>query len=121
MNSSCGNAPKKEFLRDVNIAFAEGNVAFIKASVADDIIWNMIGDKCIKGKSEFSAVLHDMKATKTEELIINSIITHGKEGAVNGEMLLENGEKFAFCDVYEFSSAKRDSLKKITSYVIEIE
>ncbi|MBT28564.1 MAG: DNA-binding protein [Thalassobius sp.] len=117
---NCGNSPKSTFLQELNIAFAEGNVAFISSSVTEDIVWNMIGDKMIQGKEDFVNALERMKATKTQELILKSIITHGKEGAANGEMILENGEKYAFCDVYEFSNAKGSVIKTITSYVIEV-
>ena len=32
------NSPKREFLKDWNIAFAEGNSTFILDSVSDDVI-----------------------------------------------------------------------------------
>ncbi|UZR94595.1 nuclear transport factor 2 family protein [Chondrinema litorale] len=120
MDADCGNSPKVAFLKTLNIAFAEGNVALISDSVTENIVWNMIGDKSIEGKPDFVKTLEAMKATKTKELVLKSIVTHGKEGATNGEMILENGEKYAFCDVYEFSNAKGSAIKTITSYVIEI-
>ena len=114
---NCGNSPKSTFLQELNIAFAEGNVAFISSSVTEDIVWNMIGDKMIQGKEDFVNALERMKATKTQELILKSIITHGKEAAVYGEMLMKNGQHFVFADIYTFKSAKGDKVKSIVSFV----
>ncbi|MBN2501301.1 MAG: hypothetical protein JXB38_11030 [Anaerolineales bacterium] len=34
--ADCGNSPKKRFLKDFNIALAEGNQPFLLESVTDD-------------------------------------------------------------------------------------
>ncbi|MCX7749296.1 MAG: hypothetical protein N2645_20750 [Clostridia bacterium] len=75
VGADCGNSPKKLFLKQFNIAFAEGNAAFIIESVSDDITWNIIGDKLIKGKNDFAQALDNMKKDKIDKLVINSIIT----------------------------------------------
>jgi hypothetical protein len=61
-----------------------------------------------------------MSGTKTRELTINEIITHGKSAAVCGEVSVKDGRTFSFADFYLFSGAKADLIKSITSYVIEI-
>ncbi len=120
VSSDCGNAPKKEFLKEINIAFAKGNSDFLTESVTDKIVWNIIGDKKIEGKERFSDELEKIKTKKTSELTLDRILTHGKEGAVCGIMKMQNGKKFAFSDFYEFSGAKGAKIKSITSYVIKI-
>ncbi|WP_424493263.1 nuclear transport factor 2 family protein [Salinimicrobium sp. GXAS 041] len=110
-----------EFLKEFNIAFAKGNVEFITASVTDDIVWNIMGDRKIEGKERFTEELEKMKAIKASELRLDRILTHGKEGALNGIMTMQNGEKYAFSDFYSFSGAKGTKVKSITSYVILIE
>ena len=120
VNIDCGNAPKKEFIKQINIAFAKGDSAFLIDNVEDAFVWIMIGDKKIKGKENFATELEKMKDTKVSELTIDQILTHGKEGAANGAMKMQNGKQFAFSDFYEFSSAKGAKLKSITAYVIEI-
>lgn len=117
---NCGNSPKMEFLKDFNIAFVKGNVEFIVESVTDDVIWNIIGDKKIDGKKAFAEKLEKMKSEKTTELRIDQILSHGKEGATNGIMKMQNGKKYAFSDFYKFKGAKGAKIKSITSYVIEI-
>tara|TARA_R110002096_G_scaffold134785_4_gene286073 strand:+ start:420 stop:809 length:390 start_codon:yes stop_codon:yes gene_type:complete len=116
----CGNSPKMEFLKQFNIAFAESNTSFLLESVVDDITWNILGDRLINGKTEFSAELDRMKSEAPTELIIEKIITHGKLGAVNGIMKMPNEKSYAFSDIYEFSTAKGSKIATITSYVIAV-
>jgi hypothetical protein len=116
----CGNSPKREFLKEINIAFVKGYSDFLTKSVTDQIIWNIIGDRKIEGKEKFTEELEKMKAEKASELILDRILTHGKEGAVSGTMKMQNGKEYAFSDFYEFSGAKGAKVKSITSYVIRI-
>ncbi|MBJ7879838.1 hypothetical protein [Gelidibacter salicanalis] len=45
----CGNLPKREFIKQFNIAFAMGNSDFIIDHVSEDIVWIIHGDKRIEG------------------------------------------------------------------------
>ncbi|MCH7415860.1 nuclear transport factor 2 family protein [Belliella sp. R4-6] len=117
---NCGNSPKMTFLKEFNIAFAKGNLEFIIENVTDEIVWNIIGDRKIEGKKKFTEELGKMKSKKATELIIEQILSHGKEGAANGIMKMQNGKKYAFSDFYVFKNTKSTDLKSITSYVIEL-
>jgi len=117
---NCGNSPKMTFLKEFNIAFAKGNLEFLIENVTDEIVWNIIGDRKIEGKKKFTEELGKMKSEKATELIIEQILSHGKEGASNGIMKMQNGKKYAFSDFYVFKNTKSTNLKSITSYVIEI-
>ncbi len=117
---NCGNSPKMEFLKEFNIAFAKGNFKFLIESVTNDINWKIIGDKKIEGKEKFTEELEKMKSKKVLELILDQILTHGKEGAANGTMKMHNGRKYPFSDFYVFNGAKGAKIKCITSYIIEI-
>jgi hypothetical protein len=119
-NSNCGNSPKMEFLKEFNNAFAKGNVEFLIKNVTDEIIWNIIGDKKIEGKENFERELNKMKEKKATELILDQILSHGKVGAANGIIIMENGKKHAFSDFYLFKGAKGLKIESITSYVIGI-
>ena len=106
-------------LRDLNIAFAHSDVEAILDHLTDDIRWQIIGEADLRGKEAVRAALKAMKDTATSGLIINSIITHGPEGAVNGVITTEQGGSFSFCDVYRFASASGKKFKSMTSYVID--
>ena len=118
---NCGNSPKMEFLKDFNIAFAKGNIEFIVDSVTDDIVWNIIGDKKIEGKEKLTVELEKMKPEKVSEIVLEQILSHGKEGAASGIMKMQDGKKYAFSDLYVFQGAKGTKIKSMNSYVIEIQ
>ncbi len=120
VHTSCKNSPKREFLKEWTIAFAEGNSSFVLDGISDGVTWNIVGDKRIEGKEAFGQALEEMGANEVAELALHKIVTHGKEGAVNGTMVMENGKRYAFCDVYEFTNARGTTIKSIESYVIEI-
>ena len=116
----CGNAPKKEFIRDFNIAFAENNLEKILDCMADDIVWVMVGKKIMNGKEEAKAFLETMGDEKAEELILDTIVTHGDEAAADGIIKLPK-IAVAFCDVYKFTGHDKNAkIKQLTSYGIEL-
>ncbi len=71
VNTDCGNAPKKDFLKEINIAFAKRNSDFLTERVTDNIVWNIMGEKNIKGKEEFVEKLKKLKIEKATELILD--------------------------------------------------
>lgn len=118
---NCGNSPKKELLRDINISFAKSEIDFCLGWMRDDIIWDIIGEEQIQGKSEFEKTWKRRIDRSVEELQIHNIITHGNTGSVNGNIILSDSTNVAFCDVYHFAGfGKTAKIKKITSYIIKI-
>lgn len=118
--SDCGNAPKKEFIKDFNVAYASGKVDFILDNVSDNIEWTIVGDIKLMGKENVELKLNEMANFKASELIIETILTHGKEAAATGVLNMENGKSYAFSDFYTFSSAKGNKVKSMVSFTIEI-
>ena len=119
IQADCGNSPRKEFLKDLNVAFAKGNADCIVAHASDDIIWTIYGDKKIEGKEAFSKEVHMMKQYTADEMTLHSVITHGREAAANGEMRMGD-HTYVFCDVYSFTSTTSTVLKEMKSYVIKL-
>ena len=118
--NDCGNAPKRQLLRDLNIAFARSDVDAILAYFTEDIIWRIVGEREIRGEAAVRQELESMQGVVTRELVIHSIITHGREGAINGEVITQNGEHYAFCDICQFSSAAGKGIKSMKSYTVTI-
>ncbi len=119
-NPNCKNSPKMELIKKFNIAYAKSDIEFIIGSVTDDIVWDIVGESKIEGKAKFTEELKNMQVCKINELTLDQILSHGKEGAVNGVMKLENGKTYAFADFYRFSGAKDTKIQSLTSYVIEL-
>lgn len=119
VEENCGNAPKKEFLRDSKIAFAKENLEYVVDQVTDDITWHIVGDKRIEGKENFGKEIEAMSEVKATELVLNYIITHGRSAAVEGTIKLEDDSSYSFCEVYAFRGLKNPKIKEMTSYVIK--
>lgn len=117
----CGNAPRKQVLKDFNIAFAAGDVDAVLSIVHDDIVWDIVGERRVEGKAAMRATLEAMKDSRATELHIHHIITHGNQAAAHGVLTFEGGMKYAFCDVYVFAGfSKTAELRQITSYGLEL-
>ena len=117
----CNNAPKKVLLRDFISAFANADIDGILSPMSDDIVWNLVGDSVIEGKENVRALLEAMQGIGTSDLVIESIITHGREAAVNGVIRSNSGQAHAFCDVVQFTRAASMKIKTMTSYSIAID
>ena len=119
VSKDCGNSPKNIFLQKMTIASAGGDVDFLFAFVTEAIRWNQLGGRLVQGKEAFVQAFSS-RYEDSQELIILHVMTHGKAGAVDGRVRLNNGKVNAFCDVYEFNNARGESVKEITSYEIEV-
>ncbi len=115
------NLPKKEFIKNFNIAYAKGDIEFIINSVTDDIVWNIVGIIKIEGKEEFTKFIGEMQFEDNVELIIEHILLEEREGAASGVLKSKSGKKHAFSDFYELNGEKDSKIKLIASYVIEVE
>ncbi|GGF34353.1 hypothetical protein GCM10011339_23290 [Echinicola rosea] len=113
---------KGKFLKKFNEAFAASDVNYIAAHVTDDIEWTIVGDKTLRGKAAFIEALEKMAVDTAGKAEIAQIITHGKEAAVRGAIIMpaEKTRKFAFCDTYVFSGFKNPKISKMVSFVQEI-
>ena len=117
---NCGNSPKMAFLKEFIVAYANGDQNFLKESVTEEIVWNMIGEKKAEGKENVIREVKERTSLKVHELVIDQVLSHGKEGAVNGEFKLENGKSAAFSYFFIFQGAKGTKIKTITSYRIDL-
>ena len=120
MHADCGNAPKKNFIRDVNLAFVEENVDYLLEHTAEDIVWTMTGTQPITGKAAFRAELERMHGNPVTKLTLDTILTHGREAAARGRLEFADGSTYAFADFYLFTGAKGDRIRAITTYLVKL-
>ncbi len=127
LREDCGNSPKNEFVQKLTVAFATGDADSVAERVSDDVRWNIVGIGPIVGKAAVTAVFGNPNREPLSELFVDKVVTHGKSGAVNGTFVLSedrgNGKwrnkSYWFCYVYEFVNAKDNSVKEITTYIIQ--
>ncbi len=119
----CGNSPRNLLLRDFNIAAAKGDLSFVERHLAEDVTWCLFepaGQKTIHGREKVLDELKNNLVIEPVEFAIETVITHGKHGAVNGTIKATDGKTYVFCDVYTLSGhGKSDAITKMTSYIIE--
>lgn len=117
----CGNSPRQAWLLDFNLAFIGGEVEKTLGFVAEDVVWDLVGEGRIEGREGMRAWLESMAGKKARKVVFDTFITHGRTAAINGSYEMESGSMFRFCDVYEFAGASTDSpISLYTSYVIRI-
>ena len=115
----CGNAPRKLFLKELHIALAEGDLDFIKDAIPEQINWEIVGQKSISGKDDYLKALKGYKLWKAKELIVDTIITHGPDASVSGEVIASDKSTYKFCDIYRFKGAGGTTINAITSFLIK--
>lgn len=115
---ACGNSPKNLLLQDLTIALARADFLCIRAIVSEDVLWTVPGRKPVSGVDAFcKAVTRHGLATQLE---LRHVVSHGKAGAVEGVVQFGKKQR-AFCHVFEFSSAKGDRVKSITTYSLPLD
>jgi ketosteroid isomerase-like protein len=102
--------------------FSKGNFEFTYNHLAQDIQWNIVGDKLVTGKDqviEFCNKSSEYFKEVTTEFRTSNIIVESNLVAINGTAVSINKEnkrtEVSSCDVYRFEDGK---LKEITSYCI---
>ena len=115
----CGNAPKKVFLKDFVVSIVLNEKDRVSDNITDDISWDVVGGKNTVGKSDVLPELMKSRHDGLEELTINTIVTHGYDGVVEGELKFKDRKTVSFCDIFKFSSPRNNSpIKAIKTYSI---
>ncbi len=102
--------------------FSGGNFKITYDYLADDIVWNIIADKILKGKENVIAFCDSTAAyfaSITTKFTTSNLIANNNCVAIDGTAEFINKENktthVSSCDVYRFENGK---LKEITSYCI---
>ena len=121
VHERCDNAPKKAFLRDFVIAAVNGDAAQIDEKITDDVRWNVLGRCSWEGRQQVLAQLQDFGGSSLSELVINTVVTHGYDGAVDGLLTFTDGGSRSFCHIFTFRSSTNNSpIKAIRTYEVAI-
>lgn len=120
IEENCGNSPRKQFLSDFYVAFAEHDEETILSMLTDDVRLVIIGEKTLEGRQRVVDSI-DLFVEGISEIMVENIITHGDTAAVNGVINDDNGDTHAFCEIFTFEGHTKDAnIKSIDSFVIEM-
>ncbi len=114
----CGNAPRKLFLKNLNVAIANGDNDFLINVIPQNINWEILGQIKVVGQEDYIKAIMLHKLWKAKELIIDTIITHGPEASVSGKLITDDNSKYAFCDIYRFKGAGGFIISSIATFLI---
>lgn len=121
VGKNCGNSPRNLLIKNFIVAFEKCNTKFVKKNITEDANWEIIGEKTVSGKDNFIREMLNSKTVKPEKLIIDSIISHGKTGAVSGVLEFRNNKNLAFCHVIKMNNFSRDAVvKEMSSFIIKV-
>ncbi len=121
VDEDCGNAPKKQFVRDFLVAVARGDGTAVGA-LADSVRWDVAGEQELSGKDEITEILCTLTAAPTSLFRIDNILSHGNRCAADGHFENATGTRVRFSHHFQFTShAKEAKLSGITSYLIGVD
>lgn len=113
----CGNAPRREILRDIVMALATRDADAVAKYLGPDAVWRLAGDRDMTSAHEIASWVASTPAPT--ELRFESLVTHGREASASGTLTLASGEVLHFSHVFQFAGAtKTAKVKRITSYLI---
>ena len=115
----CGNSPKNTLLEDLTIALAKRDTRFLMGVLTEDVRWNVVGRRVVEGRRALVEAIDESGRRDTvAKIAIAHVVSHGRAGAVDGTMQIAK-RTVAFCNIYDFGSAKGTTVKTITTYAIE--
>lgn len=113
----CGNAPRKEVLRDLVVALAGRDGGTVAALVGENVEWNLVGGTVLRGREAVRAWAAGLPEAK--EVAFGALLTHGREAGVDGMVETADGTRYAFCHVLRFpGTARTAKITEIRSYVL---
>ncbi len=113
--ADCGNSPKNQLAETLTIALLTSDLRPHAAIIAEDAQWHQADGTTLSGRD---ALLKEMERTRSRSIVtltVTHAITHGKVGAVNGEIHYEDSKE-GFCFMLAFSNTKGTRVRQITSY-----
>jgi hypothetical protein len=111
----CGNAPRKEVLRDLVIGLAEADADAVVGLLAEDVRWSLVGDAELVGANAVRDWVAGLPAA--DELVFEALLTHGRLAGVDGAVIGPDGAQEAFCHVLHFAgAAKTAKIVRVRSY-----
>lgn len=109
----------QSILEAANAAVSKGDHEGFLSFCTDDVVWNFIGDRVLKGKAAIREYMAETYKTPPK-FDVSQWISDGDTLAALGEITLENGEghavHYSYCDAWRFRDGKMAELK---AFVIE--
>lgn len=110
----------KEIVEKINKAFTEGNTEGFLEHCANDVVWNMEGEKKTTGVAEIREWMSQMDGMEPPKFTVDKLIAEGDSVVCYGTMSMkgEDGKpgNYSYCDAYTF---KGDKISELRSFVVK--
>jgi ketosteroid isomerase-like protein len=110
----------KEIVKKVNDSFTAGNTDGFLEHCADDVVWNMVGEKETRGKAAIKEWMSQMEGMEPPKFSVDKIIAEGDSVICYGDMTMkgEDGNEgtYSYCDAYTFAGEK---ISELRSFVVK--
>ncbi|WP_430591853.1 hypothetical protein [Humidisolicoccus flavus] len=114
----CGNAPRRELVRELTTHLAAREASLVTAFLSDDVEWSVNGNTPMRGTDAVEAWISAGPALR--ELRFGAILSHGREASIDGVMVPTSGALLPFSVFFRFTStAKTAPIAAVRSYFVE--
>ena len=111
-SKDCGHSPKQKLLENFAVAIACADAKTVEQLTSADAVWQRPGRKPVAGQP---AVIKEVgKLKPVSELQIESVVSHGRKGAVAGSFTTD-GKTRAFSHFMEFTNTKCTQIAELRS------
>ena len=113
--ANCGNAPRHEITRRFAAALAAADANELDLLLSPDVVWNLIGEAHFDGVA--ALLERAAQGPDATELRVLSVITHGREASIDGQLTMTDGTTQSICHVLRFANtAKTARITSIRTY-----
>jgi len=99
----------------MSVALAGADAGLIDSLAVPELVWLHVGEKTLEGQDAVLSAIR--KSGPATEVAIESVVSHGRAGAVNG-IITRSDKRTAFCHMFEFNNTKCTHVKSISTYSV---
>ncbi|GAB4122106.1 MAG: hypothetical protein Fur005_16820 [Roseiflexaceae bacterium] len=99
------------------IEWISADTAALAGLLSADVTLEVVGMHTYHGREACLVALAHFTET-AQTLTIRRVLSHGRCGAVDGQLIDRNGSIATFCHIYEFAQAKGEQIRRCTAYWI---
>ena len=110
----------RAMIKQLDDAFASGNLEIFYSLCSDDVVWEMAGEKTVKGIPAIREWMGSMGEMPLPKMFDTVVIVDGERASAFGKMTMQNEkggkDTYDYCDIYRFSN---DKIVELKSFVIK--
>lgn len=104
----------KKIVEKINDAFSKNDVDAFLANCTEDIVFEMIGHKLVRGKDNVRSFMTEMSGDSLPKFTVERVIEEGDFAVCSGDMEMDeegSPSTYSYCDMYKFRDGKAAELR----------